>query len=245
MTRSMRRHPRSEPASRTVPSAAPEPAREDPGPVDPHALADGAGALGLTLDRVQLEQLQRYAALLLRWNRVHNLTALDTPAALLTHHLLDCLAILPVLDRWLGSRPAARVLDVGSGGGLPGVVLAIARPGWSVTTVDAVEKKAAFVRQAQLELRLANLHAEHARVEALRAAPFDAIVSRAFAALADFVALTGGLRAADGFWVAMKGGVPHEEIAALPAGVGVAAIEPIVVPGLAAQRHLLRLEPRR
>lgn len=241
----MREASRAQSRRRPAPADAPVPANPVPMAVDPLALAAGAQALGVALDRDQLEQLQRYAALLLRWNRVHNLTALDTPAALLTHHLLDCLAIVPALDRWLGARAAARVLDVGSGGGLPGVVLAIARPDWAVTTVDAVEKKAAFVRQAQLELRLANLRAEHARVETLGAATFEVIVSRAFAALADFVALTDARRAPDGFWVAMKGSVPHDEIAALPPSIAVTAIEPLAVPGLAAQRHLIRLEPRR
>jgi 16S rRNA (guanine527-N7)-methyltransferase len=152
--------------------------------------------------------------------------------------LADCLAVVGPLQHHLGARPA-RILDVGSGGGLPGVVLAAAEPAWDVTCVDSVGKKAAFIRQVAAELALPNLHAEHARVETLRAPPFDAIVARAFASLADFARLTRPLLAPGGVWMAMKGKRPDDEIAALPSGTEVFRVEPLSVPGLDADRCLV------
>jgi 16S rRNA (guanine527-N7)-methyltransferase len=188
-------------------------------------------------------RLEQFLALLARWNAAYNLTAVRDPAQMRTQHLADCLAVLPPLQRHLGAR-AARILDVGSGGGLPGVVLAAAGPAWDVTCVDAVGKKAAFVRQAASELALPNLHAEHARVETLRALPFDVITARAFAALPDFVHLTRPLLAPGGVWLAMKGKRPVDEIAALPDDVEAFHVEPLAVPGLDADRCLVWMRPR-
>jgi 16S rRNA (guanine527-N7)-methyltransferase len=189
-------------------------------------------------------RLERYLALLARWNAAYNLTAVRDPVQMRTQHLAECLAVLPPLRRHLGARPTARFLDVGSGGGLPGVVLAAAEPSWDVTCVDAVGKKAAFVRQVAGELALPNLHAEHARVEALRAPPFDVITARAFAALPDFVRLTRPLLAPGGVWMAMKGKRPDDELAALPADIEAFHVEPLTVPGLDADRCLVWMQPR-
>jgi 16S rRNA (guanine527-N7)-methyltransferase len=198
------------------------------------SLAAICAALGLDVTPAQVEALERYLALLQRWNSTYNLTAVRDPAQMLTQHLADCLAVVKPLAARL---PAGRVLDVGSGGGLPGVVLAIL--GWDVTCVDTVGKKAAFIRQAAAELRLPRLQAAHARVEQLKVAPFDVVTSRAFSSLTDFVMLSGSLLKPGGCWMAMKGRVPDEEIAALPAGVEVFHVEHLTVPGLDAQRCLV------
>ena len=198
--------------------------------------------LGLAPEPAQTAALAQYLVLLQRWNATHNLTAIRDPAAMLTQHLADCLAVIPPLRRHLAR---GRLLDVGSGGGLPGVVVAVMQPGIDVTCVDAVGKKAAFVRQVAGVLALRNLHAVHARVEDLREAPFDVITSRAFASLADLVALTRRHLGADGVWLAMKGREPADEIAALPADVEVFHVEPLQVPGLDAQRCLIWMRPRR
>lgn len=191
-------------------------------------------ALGLDVTPAQVEALERYLALLQRWNSTYNLTAVRDPAQMLTQHLADCLAVVKPLAARL---PAGRVLDVGSGGGLPGVVLAIL--GWDVTCVDTVGKKAAFIRQVASELRLPRLQAQHTRVEQLKVAPFDVVTSRAFSSLTDFVTLSGLLLNPGGCWMAMKGRVPDEEIAALPVGVKVFHVEQLTVPGLDAQRCLV------
>jgi 16S rRNA (guanine527-N7)-methyltransferase len=200
-----------------------------------------AGAVGLTLSGAQADALQAYLDLLQRWNATYNLTAVRERAAMLAQHLADCLAVVAPLA---GHAAAGRLLDVGSGGGLPGVVIAILLAQWQVTCVDAVGKKAAFVRQVAGALRLANLHAEHARVEALTPARFDVVTARAFATLADLVRLTRPQLAPGGVWMAMKGRVPDDEIAALPPGVEVFHVEPLQVPGLAAQRCLVWMRPK-
>lgn len=193
---------------------------------------------------MQRDALLAYLALLQRWNATYNLTAVRDPAAMLTQHLADCLAVVPALQRHYGRPPPAmRVLDVGSGGGLPGVVVAVLLPMLDVTCVDTVGKKAAFVRQAAAALALPNLHAVHARVEALQAAPFDLITCRAFASLTDFVRLTRTQLAPSGVWLAMKGRRPDDEIDALPASVQVFHVEPLTVPGLAADRCLVWMRP--
>jgi len=201
-------------------------------------LKHGAQALGLPLSDAQCESMLAYQALLIKWNQVYNLTAVRKPAEMLTHHLLDSLTVLSPLVRHLGDRPA-RVLDVGSGGGLPGVVLAIMLPSLDVTCVDTVGKKASFIRQVAVELKLLNLSAAHARVEDLRLKPFDVITSRAFASLADFTRLTRHLLADDGVWMAMKGKDPSDEIAALPPEWDVFHVEQLTVPGLNAERCLV------
>ncbi len=201
-------------------------------------LKQGAQALGLLMSDAQCDSLLAYQALLIKWNQVYNLTAVRKPAEMLTHHLLDSLAVLSPLMRHLGDRPA-RVLDVGSGGGLPGVVLAIMLPSLDVTCVDTVGKKASFIRQVAAELKLPNLSAAHARVEDLRLKPFDVITSRAFASLADFTRLTRHLLADQGVWMAMKGKDPAEEIAAMPPEWDVFHVEQLTVPGLDAERCLV------
>jgi 16S rRNA (guanine527-N7)-methyltransferase len=188
-------------------------------------------------------RLEQYLDLLVKWNAAYNLTAVRDPAQMRTQHLADCLAVVAPLRREFGGTTAARILDVGSGGGLPGVVLAIAEPGWDVTCVDAVGKKVAFICQVAGELALPNLHAVHARVETLDAVPFDAIIARAFASLADFTRLSRHALATRGRWMAMKGKRPNDEIALLPPEVTVFHVEPVEVPGLAAERCLVWMRP--
>lgn len=203
------------------------------------ALKSACERLALTVDTATLDRLLGYLALLQRWNATYNLTAIREPGEMLAQHLADCLAVVEPLRRHLGSGSARRILDVGSGGGLPGVVLATLEPSWAVTCVDAVGKKVAFVRQVAVELGLRNLSAEHARVEALRLPSFDLITSRAFASLTDFVALTRSMLAPGGAWVAMKGKIPEAELVELPNGVAVFHVEPLTVPGLDAERCLI------
>lgn len=203
------------------------------------ALLEGARALGLEPSTHQCDAMLGYLALLQKWNEIHNLTAVRRPAEMLTHHLLDSLAALAPLRRHLKGRVAPRLLDVGSGGGLPGVVLAIMEPDMLVTCVDSVRKKAIFIRQAGAELRLGNLRAEHSRVEALRLQSFNVVTSRAFASLEDFSRLTHHLLANDGVWMAMKGKTPDDEIRALPADVTVFHVEQLNVPQLDAERCLV------
>lgn len=199
-------------------------------------IGDICARLGLAVSASQVDALHRYLDLLQRWNATYNLTAVRDREAMLTQHLADCLAVVPALQ---GRAQAGRLLDVGSGGGLPGVVLATLLPVWQVTCADAVAKKMAFVRQVAGSLPLPNLRAEHTRIETLKAPPFDVITSRAFASLAEFVSLTRHLLAPGGAWMAMKGRVPDDEIAALPAGVHVFHVEQLDVPGLDAQRCLV------
>lgn len=201
-------------------------------------LAEGIAALGLTLPAGAEEKLVAYLALLAKWNRVYNLTAIRDPNELVTHHLLDSLAVLPELQKSAPAGRHFRLADVGSGAGLPGLVLAIARPDWSLVSIEAVDKKAAFQRQAMIELGLANVSIHCRRVEDVEER-FDAVISRAFASLADFARMAGHL--ADTLW-AMKGGYPADEIAALPPDWRVAASHRLAVPGLDAERHLLQLE---
>jgi 16S rRNA (guanine527-N7)-methyltransferase len=220
----------------SLPEAAPALAADE--------ILAGARQLGLALDARQADLLARFAALLVRWNSVHNLTALDAPSQVLSHHLLDSLAILQPLDRIFWQK-AASVLDVGSGGGLPGIPLAIARPDWRVTLVDKVQKKVAFLTQGKVELGLANVQCVHGRAEELKLAPFDLIVSRAFASLAEFVRVSRHLLAPGGWWGAMKGVVPLAEIEELRRAypeVRVAEIVKLDIPRLGAERHLILLQ---
>lgn len=208
------------------------------------ALREGSKALGLELGEAQLHKLLAYLALLQKWNRVYNLTAVRDPMQMLRHHLLDSLAVVAPLHRELrahGHASSASVLDVGSGGGLPGVVIAICCPHLQVSCVDAVAKKAAFIRQVAASLGQGNLQAVHARVEQLLG-HFDVVCARAFAALPDLVAWTRALLAPHGFWMAMKGQHPADEIAALPAQARVFHVEQLQVPGLDASRCIVWLE---
>ena len=200
-------------------------------------LVEGVGVLGLNLTEGQLDQLLAYVDLLARWNKVYNLTAVREPAEMLTHHLLDSLAVIGPLRRQTVGR-STRLLDVGSGGGLPGVVIAICCPEIEVCCVDAVAKKTAFIQQVAGTLGLPGLRSVHARVENLTDR-FDVVTSRAFATLADFTAWSVGALAEDGVWMAMKGRTPQEEIDALPATVEVFHVEQLTVPGLDAERCLV------
>jgi len=205
-------------------------------------LADGAHDLGIELTDRQHQQFLDYVALLAKWNAVYNLTAIRDPRQMLIQHLLDSLSIIPHLP----ARDAPSVLDVGSGGGLPGIVVAIARPEWSVTLNDIVHKKTAFQAQAKAELGLPNLSVVTGRVESLRVGVdvpdrFDIIVSRAFAELADFVTLARHLVADGGAIWAMKGVRPDAEIDRLPPGADAVQVIRLSVPMLNAERHLLEV----
>jgi len=205
-------------------------------------LRSGLDALGLALAEAQITQLVEFAALLQKWGKVYNLTALRTPDEVLTHHLLDSLAAVLPLRRYL-TAPRPRVLDVGSGAGLPGAVIAIACPEIAVDCVDAVAKKAAFVGQVAVALKLANLRGLHSRVEQLNEV-YPLITSRAFASLADFITGSRNSLDVDGVWMAMKGKFPADEVASLPAEVEVFHVEQLTVPGLDAQRCLVWMRRR-
>ncbi|AOY00884.1 16S rRNA (guanine(527)-N(7))-methyltransferase RsmG [Jeongeupia sp. USM3] len=201
-------------------------------------LSAGLAQLGLSLDDAQRALLLDYVALLDKWNKTYSLTAIREPERMVPHHLLDSLA--PLAHFRAGTN--ARILDVGSGFGTPGIPLAIARPDWQLFLLDSNHKKTTFLRQAIVDLRLANVTVVTERVEAFRPeAPFDVITSRAFSDLAEFVKLTRHLLRDGGEWAALKGVYPHEEIALLPAGVKTAGVDTLNVPGIDAERHLVHL----
>ena len=197
-------------------------------------LPAGLAELGMVLPVAAQDSLLAFRDLLLKWNKTYNLTALRDPEQAIAHHLLDALAILPHVG-------AGALLDVGSGGGLPGIALAIARPVLPVTLVDAVQKKATFLQQAAIELGLKNVTVHHSRVEEM-GGQYDQISARAFSELAVFVRLTRHLLAPGGRWLAMKGLRPDDEVGALPADIAVESIVPLTVPGLDAERHLIILK---
>lgn len=208
-------------------------------------LRAGLTELELVLSDVQVAALLSYMALIQKWTKVYNLTAVRDPDDMLTHHLLDSLAVIAPLCRQLtelGLRAetgsALRLLDVGSGAGLPGVVIAICCPDIRVDCVDTVGKKAAFIQQAAVTLKLPNLRGVHARVESLTE-KYQVISSRAFASLLDFTNWSVGALAEQGVWMAMKGKHPSDEITALPSGVRVFHVEQLVVPGLGAERCIV------
>ena len=219
-------------------------------------LRQGLGALGLHLDEHQQSQLLSYVDLMAKWTRVYNLTAVRDPEEMLTHHVLDSLSVVSPLRRQLEVLRADRLskpqgdqdldelrkpfalLDVGSGAGLPGVVIAITCPDIQVTCLDAVAKKVAFIQQVTATLKLSNLTGLHARIETVTM-PFDIISSRAFASLSDFVNGSNKALGAGGIWMAMKGKNPEEELAALPETAKVFHVEQLQVPGLDAQRCLV------
>ncbi|MBX3652482.1 MAG: 16S rRNA (guanine(527)-N(7))-methyltransferase RsmG [Burkholderiales bacterium] len=201
------------------------------------ALAAGIRALGLDIAAAAQQRMLDYLALIEKWNKAYNLTAVREPRKMLTHHLLDSLAVLPHLR-------GPRVLDVGTGAGLPGIPLALARPDWQFTLLDSSHKKTTFLRQAVIELQLGNVEVICARVETWNAPPpFDTVVSRAFTEVAEFVALAGRLCAKDGVVIAMKGVYPHEELAQLPQAFRLRGVVPLQVPGLGAERHAALLQP--
>ena len=197
-------------------------------------LADGLTALGLDLPQETQQKLLDYLALLAKWNKVHNLTAVRDPEEMVTLHLLDSLSVLPhIRDQ--------RLLDVGSGAGLPAVPIALARPQLKVTALDSSHKKTTFLRQVKAELGLANLDIVCGRVEEYQPEQkFDCVISRAFSDVAEFVQLTAHLCAADGIWLAMKGVYPYDELAQVKNVIS--EVVPLRVPGLAAQRHLVFLK---
>jgi 16S rRNA (guanine527-N7)-methyltransferase len=200
-------------------------------------LSAGIAALGIALPEGAQDKLLAYVALLAKWNRTYNLTAVRDETDMVTHHLLDSLVVSPYLP------DGTRLVDVGSGAGLPGLVLAIARPDLEIESVEAVQKKAAFQQQAKIELGLANVSIYCGRVQALEpAVQFDVVISRAFSSLVEFVRLTDRLVGRYGRLLAMKGAAPADEIAAVPTGWHASAVHKLAVPGLDAQRHLIVLE---
>ena len=200
-------------------------------------VTDGASALGLDCSEQKIVSLIDYLALLSKWNGVYNLTAVRDPAQMVTQHLLDSMSAVPAF------AAAENVLDVGAGGGLPGLVLAILRPDIQVSLIDTVHKKTAFLTQVKAELGLSNVTVHTARVEQLQVEKkFDVITSRAFAELADFVNWSGHLLAQDGRFIAMKGVNPQQELARLPAGWVVREVRALFVPGMQAERHLIFIE---
>lgn len=212
--------------------------------MNPHlaeGLRTGVQALGLDLSAEQQQRLLDYMGLIQKWTKVYNLTAVRDPAEMLTHHLLDSLTAVAPLTRHTQGQ-SIRVLDVGSGGGLPGVVLAICMPELNVTCVDTVAKKAAFVQQVAATLKLPNLRGLHARVESLTD-PYQVICSRAFASLPDFVSWSRSALSDGGVWMAMKGKHPQDEIDALPSDVKVFHVEPLTVPGLEVERCMVWMKP--
>ena len=205
------------------------------------ALRRGVGVLELELSDAQISALLDYIALIQKWTRVYNLTAVRDPEEMLTHHVLDSLAVVTPLRRQLhsmGLDESIHLLDVGAGAGLPGAVLAICCPTMAVHCVDTVAKKAAFIQQASVSLKLPLLRGIHARVESLTE-PYAVVTSRAFASLADFTLWSKGSLADQSVWMAMKGKNPEAEMAQLPADVAVFHVEPLVVPGLDAERCLV------
>ena len=208
-------------------------------------LLAGLEALELHLTGEQVEQLLAYQTLIEKWTKVYNLTSVRNPTEMMTHHLLDSLTAVHALQRYLqgnGLEQGSRLLDVGSGAGLPGVVFSICCPAVKVVCVDTVAKKVAFIKQVALTLKLSNLEGLHARVESI-AQPFDVICSRAFASLADFTNWSVGALAMQGVWMAMKGKHPSSEILALPEKTIVFHVEQLQVPGLNAERCVLWLRP--
>ncbi len=198
-------------------------------------LADGLARLGVAADTPTVVRLLSYQRLLEQWNRAFNLTSITGPDDMLVRHLLDSASVLPFVQ-------GPRVLDAGTGGGLPGIVLALLDPSLQVTLLDSVEKKVRFLKQAEIELKIRNVVPVHARLERWNTEPgFDTIVSRAFASLAEFAALCGRYLAPGGQLVAMKGRYPGDELAELPPEWQVQAVAPLAVPGLDAERHVVVL----
>ena len=211
-------------------------------------LEAGVQSLKLDLSAAQIDLLMNFMDLLQKWNKVYNLTSVRDPQEMLTHHLLDSLAAVPALLRHVNTLPVEEgkrlpLLDVGSGGGLPGVVFAICCPQIDVNCVDTVGKKAAFIQQVAASLRLPNLHGIHDRVENLKTL-YPVISCRAFASLVDFTTWSRKALAENGIWFAMKGKHPDDEIAALPAGVQVFHVEQLEVPGLDAERCVIWLRAK-
>ena len=215
-----------------------------------HALTQSAAEMDVALTDTQTTALLTYMALIQKWNKVYNLTAVRDAPAMVTHHLLDSLAVIAPLQAQLQAKqpvggvavPGTRLLDVGSGAGLPGVVIAIMCPQIQVDCVDTVAKKASFIQQVAVTLKLPNLRGVHARVESLTD-KYQVVSSRAFASLVDFTSWSANALAEQGVWMGMKGKYPVDEIAALPPSVAVFHVEHLEVPGLGAERCIVWMRP--
>ena len=201
-------------------------------------LRDGIQALGLDIDEAKQAKLLDYAALLQKWNKTYNLTALRDPAQTVSHHLLDSLTLLSYIEH------AQTMLDVGSGGGQPGIPTAICRPDLDITLLDANTKKTTFLRQAVIELGLNNVTVASGRVEEMHDKKVDVVTSRAFAELKDFISLTAHLLNEQGYWAAMKGVYPYEELEQVPENVEIVKVDKLSVPMLEAERHMVIMKPK-
>ncbi|XDZ52948.1 16S rRNA (guanine(527)-N(7))-methyltransferase RsmG [Neisseriaceae bacterium CLB008] len=201
-------------------------------------LQQGIDAMQLSFSAEQQAQMLAYVALLQKWNSTYNLTALRDEASMISHHVLDSLSLMPHLD------PSKRLIDVGSGGGMPGILCAISYPEMDMTLLDANRKKTTFLQQVVIELGLSNVQVKSCRVETLADQSYEIVTSRAFAELADFVTLTRELIHPQGEWLAMKGMYPKEEIDRLPEWVEVTAVKSLSVPAVAAERHLVCMQKR-
>lgn len=206
------------------------------------ALRNGIKALNLGLTDQQTAAMECFGELLLKWNATYNLTAITNEQDVVFLHLLDSLTFVHALDQQ--KFACSRLLDVGSGGGLPAIPFAICKPECHVTTVDAVKKKTLFLRQATFELGLKNVKVIHSRIQQVSESAFDIISSRAFASLPDMVSWTKHLLKSEGFWLAMKGKVPSEEISELPADIEVVQILPLTIPNCDFERNLIVLKRR-
>ena len=202
-------------------------------------LQQGLQAMGLSLNTAQQLLLLEYVALLKKWNSTYNLTALRDETTMISHHVLDSLTLLPYVEN------AQTLMDVGSGGGMPGIPTAICRPDLQITLLDSNTKKTTFLQQAVIELGLNNVTVASGRVEAMHDKKVDVVTSRAFAELGDFISLTKHLLNGNGYWAAMKGVYPYEEIAHLPPQIEVVQVDKLSVPGLDAERHMVVMRPQR
>lgn len=202
-------------------------------------LQDGLQTLGLELSTPQQLLLLEYVSLLKKWNSTYNLTALRDEATMISHHVLDSLTLLPYV------KDAKTLMDVGSGGGMPGIPTAICRPDLQITLLDSNTKKTTFLQQAVIELGLSNVTVASGRVEAMHDKKVDVVTSRAFAELADFIALTKHLLNENGYWAAMKGVYPYEELEHVPADVEVVRVDKLDVPQLDAERHMVVMKPKK
>ena len=201
-------------------------------------LQEGLQSMGLSLTTAQQLLLLEYVALLKKWNSTYNLTALRDEHTMISHHVLDSLTLLPYIQH------AQTLMDVGSGGGMPGIPTAICRPDLQITLLDANTKKTSFLQQAVIELGLHNVSVASGRVEAMHDKKVDVVTSRAFAELADFISLTKHLLNENGYWAAMKGVYPYEELEHIPASVVVEKVDKLTVPMLNAERHMVIMRPQ-
>ena len=201
-------------------------------------LQEGLQSMGLSLTTAQQLLLLEYVALLKKWNSTYNLTALRDEHTMISQHVLDSLTLLPYIQH------AQTLMDVGSGGGMPGIPTAICRPDLQITLLDANTKKTSFLQQAVIELGLHNVSVASGRVEAMHDKKVDVVTSRAFAELADFISLTKHLLNENGYWAAMKGVYPYEELEHVPASVVVEKVDKLTVPMLNAERHMVIMRPQ-